>query len=243
MPEGLLAKRAGAIRGMFERIAPRYDLLNHLLSLGQDVRWRRRAASRVVAASPDRVLDACTGTGDLALACADAGAVYGCDFALPMLARARLKARRRGRRLPLFAADVLRLPLADGCVGVATVSFGVRNLASLERGLEELARVLEGGGKLVVLEFSEPRGRLAPLFRWWVHRVLPAAGGLMSGDRAAYRYLPRSVAEFPVPAEVVAALARVGVQPLAPRRLSAGLVTLYEAVKPERPTVHHEEEA
>ncbi len=231
MSEGLLAKRAAAVRAMFSRIAPRYDLLNHLLSFGQDVRWRRRVAERVAAAGPDRTLDACTGTGDLALACTAAGAVCGCDFALPMLARARVKAERRRRRLPLFAADVLRLPLPDGCVDLVTVGFGVRNFESLGGGLQEMQRVLRDGGRLLVLEFSEPRGYAAPVLGWWLHRVLPVVGGVLSGDASAYHYLPRSVAEFPEREEITAMLAQAGFRPCGARSFSGGLVTLYEAEK------------
>ena len=231
MSAGLLAKRAAAIRAMFGRIAPRYDLLNHLLSFGQDVRWRRRLAARAVAAGPTRILDACTGTGDLALACTAAGAVCGCDFALPMLARARIKAERRRHRLPLFAADVLRLPLPDGCVDLVTVGFGVRNFESLDRGFRELQRVLRDGGRLLMLEFSEPRGGAAPLFGWWLHHVLPVVGGVLSGDASAYHYLPQSVAEFPERDEVTAMLTRAGLEPCGARSFSGGLVTLYEAEK------------
>ncbi len=242
MSEGLLAKRAAAIRAMFSRIAPRYDLLNHLLSFGQDVRWRRRVADRAAAVGPNRVLDACTGTGDLALACAAAGEVCGCDFALPMLARARVKAKRRRRRLPLFAADVLRLPLPDGCVDLVTVGFGVRNFEDLGRGFREMQRVLRDGGRLLVLEFSEPRGYAAPVLGWWLHRVLPVVGGALSGDTSAYRYLPQSVAEFPGREEITAMLAQAGLRPCGARSLSGGLVTLYEAAKERGSTTDNGEE-
>ncbi len=141
---------------MFGRIAHRYDVLNRTLSLGQDMSWRRAVARRVSAIDDPRVLDVCSGTGDLALTVG--GGVVGADFCLPMLERARLKARRLRQPLPLCAADALRLPFAEATFDVVTVAFGVRNFADLEVGLGELVRVLRPGGVLLVLEFSRPRG-------------------------------------------------------------------------------------
>ncbi len=232
MREGLLEKRAPDVRAMFGRIAPRYDLANRLLSLARDVGWRRRTARRAAEASPQRLLDACTGTGDLALAVDRAAVTLASDFCLAMLARARSKAVRRRRELSLFAADTLILPLRDAAVDVATVAFGVRNLASLEGGLRELVRVLRPGGTLLVLEFSRPRGVLAPLLGWWVRTVPPLVGRLVSRDADAYGYLTASVAAFPDADELCRLLERVGVRPLAPCRLTCGVATLYESVKP-----------
>jgi demethylmenaquinone methyltransferase/2-methoxy-6-polyprenyl-1,4-benzoquinol methylase len=227
--EALRTKRAGEVRSMFGRIAHRYDLLNRLLSFGQDVRWRRVLARRVGAGDHGPVLDLCTGTGDVALSCSAAAATVASDFSLPMLIRARRKAAARRRALPLVAADALRLPLRDGAVGTVTVAFGVRNFERLEAGLAEVGRVLRPGGLLLVLEFSRPRGVLAPLLAWWAGSVPPLLGRALSGDGEAYRYLPRSVAEFPSGHDFEAVLARVGYEGVRHRRLTGGVATLYEA--------------
>ena len=232
MRQELLFKRAGEIRGMFGRIAPRYDLLNRVLSLGRDVGWRRAVARRVAAAQPSRVLDVCTGTGDLALSFAE-GVATGSDFCLPMLELAQQKAAARGQRLPLFAADALRLPLPDGCVDVVSVAFGVRNFEDLETGLGDLVRVLRPGGLLVVLEFSRPRGPLAPLLGWWVRTVPPRVGRLISGDPEAYDYLPASVSTFPDSDDMCRTLAGVGLEKVRARALTGGVASLYEGIKGE----------
>jgi len=220
---------------MFGRIAHRYDLLNRVLSMGRDVGWRRVTARRVAATRPEVVLDVCTGTGDLALAIREAireGWVAGSDFCLPMLGLARRKAKGRGRPVPLFAADALRLPVADAAVDVVTVAFGVRNFSDLAAGLAELVRVLRPGGLLLVLEFSRPRGLLAPLLGWWARNVPPRIGRLMSGDREAYAYLPASVKTFPDSAEMCRILAAAGLDGVGARPLTGGVTTLYEGVRP-----------
>jgi demethylmenaquinone methyltransferase/2-methoxy-6-polyprenyl-1,4-benzoquinol methylase len=228
MQEELLTKRAQAIRGMFGRIAHRYDLLNRLLSLGQDLRWRRLVAERVADLGPERLLDVCTGTGDLAVGLDGAAAAYGSDFCLPMLAIARRK-RVRGRAAPTwFAADSLRLPVADGSFDAVTVAFGVRNFEDLQAGLRELTRVLRSDGRLLVLEFSRPRGSLGPLLRWWVDRVPPVVGRLVSGDAEAYRYLTASVASFPEGDRMAALMEAAGLQEVEVRPLTWGVATLYD---------------
>lgn len=203
------------VRGIFSDIAPRYDLLNRVLSLNIDRSWRRTAISRLEwEKKPDGVyLDACAGTLDLAVMLAGArgfaGRVVATDFAVPML---RLGAAKTGTRPVLrAAADTLLLPLRDASVDGAVVGFGVRNLAGLDQGLAELARVIRPGGRLVVLDFTTPP--FAPLralyllyFRW----VLPVIGRLVSGHPTAYRYLPESVLDFPPPADLVQRLERVG---------------------------------
>jgi len=229
--EALVAKRKPEIRGMFGRIAHRYDLLNRMLSLGCDRGWRRAVAARVAAAGPGRLLDACTGTGDLALGQDAVAAIYGCDFSLPMLALARAKAAASATRPGWFAADVLRLPVADGALDAVTVGFGIRNFEDLEAGLAELARVLRPRGLLVILEFSTPRGRLAPALRWWVRRVPPLVGRLLSGDDEAYRYLAASVATFPDGGELCSRLAAAGFTGVRATPLTGGVATLYEGTR------------
>jgi demethylmenaquinone methyltransferase/2-methoxy-6-polyprenyl-1,4-benzoquinol methylase len=231
MREELAAKKAREISGMFSRIAPRYDFLNHLLSLRRDVAWRRLVASRIAAADPATVLDVCAGTGDLALALPDGRAV-GVDFCLPMLALARSKADRRRRHLPLVAADALRLPVADGAVDAVTVAFGVRNFENLGAGLAELVRVLRPGGILLVLEFSRPRGPLAPFLAWWTRTVPPRIGRLLSGDPEAYTYLPTSVSSFMEGETLCRKLENAGLERVAKRSLTGGVASLYEGLRP-----------
>jgi demethylmenaquinone methyltransferase/2-methoxy-6-polyprenyl-1,4-benzoquinol methylase len=217
---------------MFGRIAHRYDLLNRVLSVGQDVRWRRIVASRVAALEPERVLDVCAGTGDLALGLETGPTIIGADFSLPMLALAARKAKERQRPLMLAVADALNLPLADGTVDVVTVAFGVRNFEDLEAGLGELMRVLCPGGALLVLEFSHPVGFLAPLLVWWVRTVLPRIGRLLSGDSEAYDYLPASVDAFPDHRKMCGILLGLGLEEVSARPLTGGVCTLYQATRP-----------
>ena len=232
MRTALIGKDPRAIRGMFGRIAHRYDLLNHLLSLGRDVAWRRRMARRVAEAGACPVLDVCAGTGDVALGLPSTAAAIGSDFSLPMLAIAARKARRRGRSLPLFAADALALPLPEGSVGGVTVAFGVRNFHSLERGLEELVRVLRPGAPLFVLEFSHPSGPFGAVASLWARTVPPLVGRIVSGDREAYAYLPASVDRFPDTAAMCARLEAAGLERVRGTRLTGGVATLYEGWKP-----------
>jgi demethylmenaquinone methyltransferase/2-methoxy-6-polyprenyl-1,4-benzoquinol methylase len=217
---------------MFSRIAPRYDVLNQVLSLGRDARWRRDVARRVAEIAPERSLDVCTGTGDLALALPGSATTFGSDFCLPMLLRARVKAARCRRRLPVFAADALRLPVGDGAFDLVTVAFGIRNFEDVTAGLGELVRVLRSGGTLLVLEFSRPRGPLAPLLGWWVRHVPARIGRLVSGDPEAYGYLSESARSFPEGARLCAVLERVGVRAVGTTPVTGGVATLYEAVKP-----------
>jgi demethylmenaquinone methyltransferase/2-methoxy-6-polyprenyl-1,4-benzoquinol methylase len=238
--EALRTKRAGEVRSMFGRIAHRYDLLNRLLSLGQDVRWRRLLVERAAGACPSLVVDVCSGTGDVALELARRAPTLACDFCLPMLARARSKARARGLTLPLQVADALRLPLRDASVDAVTVAFGVRNFEDLGSGLAELARVLRPGGNLLVLEFSRPRGPLAPLLGWWASRVPPRLGRLLSGDDEAYRYLPDSVGTFPSGEELLALIGARGFDPVRQWPLTGGVATLYEGIRTLPATVRQE---
>ena len=213
-------KRGARISHMFDRIAPTYDLLNHLLSANQDVVWRRKAVAALRLTGEERVLDACTGTGDQAVALLRAGAreVVGTDFAPEMV---RLAQEKAGDRIRFQVADTTKLPFADASFDVATVSFGVRNLEDLDAGLRELRRVLKPHGRLMVLECSRPPNKvLRGLYNMYFMVVLPLIGNIVSGGADnAYAYLPRSVQAFPGPEAFAARLrdagfARVEVTPL-----------------------------
>src|SRR3990170_1032716 len=194
-----------AVRRMFDRIAPVYDLMNHAMTGGLDRRWRRTTA-RAVVRPGDRVLDACCGTGDLALACARAGGdVTGLDFSRAMLERAR----RKAPALDWVEGDLLALPFDAASFDAATVGFGVRNVADLERALAELRRVLAAGGRLAILEITTPRGLLAPFYRVWFDRIVPVLGRALRGG-TAYAYLPASVRRFPEPDDLAGLLRGAG---------------------------------
>src|SRR5947208_1071849 len=193
------------VRRMFDRIAPVYDAMNRLMTAGLDQRWRRETASAVVRPG-DRVLDVCCGTGDLALAATKAGGhVTGLDFSTSMLERAR----RKSSAVEWIDGDALALPFPDASFDAATVGFGVRNLANVERGLGELRRVLRPGGRVAILEITRPRGTLAPFYRFWFDGAVPLIGKLVPGG-AAYTYLPASVRRFPGPSELAALMRSAG---------------------------------
>ena len=216
---------AEGVRTMFDRIAPVYDAMNHVMTAGLDRRWRRVAAEAVVR-SGDRVLDACCGTGDFALADARAGGrVTGLDFSERMLERARAKSSA----VEWVQGDALALPFEDGSFDAATVGFGVRNLESLEGGLAELRRVLRPGGRLGVLEITQPRGALAPFFRLWFERGVPLVGRVVSGS-SAYTYLPASVRRFPGPDELAGLLRKAGFGEVRYRLFARGIVALHLGV-------------
>jgi demethylmenaquinone methyltransferase / 2-methoxy-6-polyprenyl-1,4-benzoquinol methylase len=215
------------VRTMFDRIAPVYDSMNRVMTGGLDLRWRRLAAGAVVRAG-DRVLDAACGTGDLALADLRAGAavVTGVDFSERMLERAR----RKSASVEWVRGDLLALPLADGSFDAATIGFGVRNLADLERGLGELHRVLRPGGRLAVLEITRPRGALRPFFSLWFERLVPLAGKLVPGG-AAYSYLPASVRRFPTAEELAVMLREAGFSDVRFRLLAGSIVALHTGTR------------
>jgi demethylmenaquinone methyltransferase / 2-methoxy-6-polyprenyl-1,4-benzoquinol methylase len=216
-----------AVRGMFDRIAPVYDVMNRVMTAGLDQRWRRLAAAEVVWPG-DRVLDACCGTGDLAVECERRGGrVVGLDFSEPMLARAR----KKSGAIEWVQGDALALPFGDGAFDAATVGFGVRNLADLEGGLRELARILRPGGKLAVLEITRPRGLLKPFFRLWFDVLVPLAGRVLPGGKA-YTYLPASVRRFPGPDDLSALLERAGFEDVRYRLLGGGSVALHIGTRP-----------
>jgi demethylmenaquinone methyltransferase/2-methoxy-6-polyprenyl-1,4-benzoquinol methylase len=207
---------------MFDRIAPVYDAMNRVMTAGLDVRWRRLTAETAVRPG-DRVLDAACGTGDLAIADLKAGAskVTGLDFSEQMLARARRKAP-----LEWVQGDLLALPFADGTFDAATVGFGVRNVADLELALRELRRVLRPGGRLAILEITQPRGVLRPFFSLWFDRVVPVLGKVLPGG-AAYTYLPASVKRFPGAEELARLLGECGFGEVRFRLLGGTIVALH----------------
>ncbi len=213
---------ADGVRTMFDRIAPVYDLMNRLMTAGLDRRWRRLTAEAVVH-DGDRVLDACCGTGDLAVAAARRGGkVTGLDFSERMLERAR----RKAPDVDWVAGDLLALPFADDTYDAATVGFGVRNVESLESGVRELRRVLRPGGRLGILEITRPRGPLAVFYRLWFDAVVPLLGKLLPGG-SAYTYLPASVRRFPGPEDLAALMHRSGFADVRYRLLAGGIVALH----------------
>lgn len=225
------------IAAMFDAIAKRYDLLNHVLSVGLDVRWRARAIRDAQLARDARVLDLCTGTADFAIAAVHAAPdarVVGVDFAGAMLRVGLDKLRARGldRRISLVRGDATRIPVRDGWADAATIGFGIRNVAEPEAALRELARVIKPGGRLVILEFGEPiipgiRG----MYSWYFRVVLPRLGKLMSKHQSAYSYLPASVGTFPPPAAFAATISSHGFRDVRPVSLTLGIVYLYVAIR------------
>jgi demethylmenaquinone methyltransferase/2-methoxy-6-polyprenyl-1,4-benzoquinol methylase len=214
---------------MFDRIAPVYDAMNRLMTVGLDQRWRRLTVAEAVRPG-DRVLDACCGTGDLAVAALlVAREVVGVDFSEAMLERAR----RKAPAIEWLRADVLALPFEDGSFDAATVGFGVRNLDDVELGLAELRRVLRPGGRLAILEITRPRGLLAPFYRLWFDVAIPLAGRLLPGG-SAYAYLPASVRRFPGPEQLAALMRTAGFEDVRFRLLAGGIVALHVGQVTER---------
>jgi demethylmenaquinone methyltransferase / 2-methoxy-6-polyprenyl-1,4-benzoquinol methylase len=242
-PEGAVSEQDASqmVREMFTRIAPRYDFLNQLLSAKMDKRWRART-SREVGSILDRpgalVLDLCCGTGELAFALArNAKArIVGADFSHTMLVRANEKViLHRGERskIPFLEADALHLPFADRSFDLVTTAFGFRNLANYESGLREVFRVLKPGGSLGVLEFTEPApGIVGQLYRYYCQKILPRIGGFISGDAAAYAYLPKSVARFFRPDELASLMLQVGYSPVRYHLMTLDSVSLHIAIRP-----------
>jgi demethylmenaquinone methyltransferase/2-methoxy-6-polyprenyl-1,4-benzoquinol methylase len=208
---------AQAVRQMFSEIAPRYDLLNHVLSMNVDRLWWWRAAKKFDAILKDptaRVLDLCCGTGDMAFAlqrrAREGARIVGADFAHPMLHRAALKSAKIERRPAWIESDALQLPFADASFGLVTSAFGFRNLANYDDGLKEILRVLRPGGECGILECSEPEGALGALYRLYFRHVLPKIGTALSGVRGPYDYLPNSVERFPKPHEMLERMRAAG---------------------------------
>jgi demethylmenaquinone methyltransferase/2-methoxy-6-polyprenyl-1,4-benzoquinol methylase len=256
-PKGARDERESAarVREMFSDIAPRYDFLNHLLSLSLDNRWRRRTAEkfrRIYRRTDARILDLCCGTGDLAFALeaervdvirdstAHRVPIIGSDFAFPMVERARKKARVDSHSAEFISADALSMPFSDGTFDLVTTAFGFRNVANYEGGLLEIARLLKPGGRIAILEFSEPgNSAMAALYRFYFKRILPFIGGIISGNGAAYAYLPRSVSTFPSPSELAALMAKSGFTEIRYESWNFGAVVLHTGRTPaiEKPAV------
>ena len=222
---------------MFAAVAPHYDFLNHFLSLGRDVAWRKATAQalREALARPGSVaVDVCCGTGDLTLALGrlSSGKVMGADFCRLMLRLAQRKIRPRPGSIFFLEADALKLPLRDDSVDVASVAFGFRNLANYAHGLAEMRRVLKPGGVVAILEFSQIRWPiLGPLFHLYFRRVLPQLGTWLSGVRGPYQYLPESVSCFPDQESLAAALREAGFRNVQYRNFTGGVAALHTGQK------------
>jgi len=238
-PEGTQNPQAAAraVREMFTSIAPRYDLLNHLLSLNVDRLWWRRAArtfSHILRQHDSRVLDLCCGTGDMAFALHRRGGsaspqIVGADFSHAMLQRAHAKSA--GTSLKWVEADALTLPFADAQFDLVTAAFGFRNLADYDAGLREMVRVLRPGGECGLLDFGEPPGLLGRLYRIYFRRVLPGIGTLISGVKGPYAYLPASVEKFPEPSEMLERMRRAGFREASWSPYTFGIAGLYRGKK------------
>ncbi|OFW14752.1 MAG: hypothetical protein A3F69_03300 [Acidobacteria bacterium RIFCSPLOWO2_12_FULL_66_10] len=221
---------------MFDAIAGRYDLLNHVLSAGIDKRWRRRAIASLQLSGSERVLDLCTGTADLAIAALRArpaaARVVGVDFAGAMLRIGRGKLTRDGLtdRIALVRGDASRIPLTGASVDAVTIGFGIRNVEQTAAACAEMSRVLRPGGRLAILEFAVPTmPGVSTLYLWYLNRMLPLIGRVVSRHNAAYGYLPASIGAFTSPDEVVKILRQAGFRDVAPVRLTFGSVILYTA--------------
>ena len=232
-----MAKQRAAVERMFSAVAPRYDFLNRLLSAGRDRVWRREAIRATRLPTDGRLLDVCTGTADMALEAArqfPTATIAGVDFSGPMIDRGRQKVAGAGLadRVVLSVAPAEALPFPDEAFDAATTAFGLRNVPDRRLALAEMRRVLKPGGRAVVLEFTTPPGRLfRRLYLWYFHRVLPVIGGLVSGHRSAYAYLPASVGEFPPPNELAAWMEQAGFRDVSYRLLTGGIVAIHAGEK------------
>jgi demethylmenaquinone methyltransferase/2-methoxy-6-polyprenyl-1,4-benzoquinol methylase len=242
-------KAPDRIAGMFDAIAPRYDLLNHVLSAGIDKRWRSRAIRSLHLTGNETVLDVCTGTADVALEARSgarpasdassaprdgASRVIGVDFAGAMLRRGlgKVRAAGEGQRILLVRGDAMKLPVGDGRIDAATAAFGIRNVLRPDEACAEMARALRPGGRLAILEFGIPRlPGVKALYMWYFSKVLPWVGRVISGHSAAYSYLPASVGSFPAPVEFMAVLQRAGFAEVKAIPLTFGIVYLYTGRK------------
>jgi demethylmenaquinone methyltransferase / 2-methoxy-6-polyprenyl-1,4-benzoquinol methylase len=231
---------SAAVNAMFGRIAGRYDLANRLLSGGLDRLWRRRLVEAVRQSSPDRVLDLATGSGDVAFALARSlppgTRIRGVDFCLPMLAEAEKKRSPAGAQacpnLSFSLGDAFELPFSEGAFDSVTLSFGLRNMSDRSRCLAEIRRVLRPGGRLFVLEFSQPRPWLKPAYFFYLRNILPLMAGWVTNDRTAYEYLNRTIEAFPDADALAAEFRAAGLELVKVTRLNFGIVALHEGSRP-----------
>ena len=232
-----LNKKSDNVAAMFNSIAAKYDFLNHFLSLGIDKLWRRRLVKQLAKSNPRQVLDIATGTGDLAIQLAKhhkSVNITGVDISENMLSigREKILKRKLEERINLKQANSLNLPFADGEFDAAMVAFGVRNFEDLSKGITEIHRVLKNGGSLYVLEFSMPsRFPMRNLYRFYFRRVLPFVGGIVSGSKSAYTYLPESVFAFPEKEKFVEIMANAGFKNCSYKRLTFGVASIYVGSK------------
>jgi demethylmenaquinone methyltransferase/2-methoxy-6-polyprenyl-1,4-benzoquinol methylase len=240
-PAGTTDERsaAQAVRQMFDQVAPRYDLLNHVLSMNVDRLWWRRTArtfSHILSRSDARVLDLCAGTGDMSVALHTVATkmksnarICALDFSHPMLRHGL--AKYTAKKIQPLEADALQLPLADNSMDLVVSAFGFRNLANYDAGLREIFRVLNPGGEMGILDFSEPGGLMGKLYGFYFRRVLPRIGTLISGVRSAYEYLPASVQKFPMPEQMLARMEAAGFRETNWKPYTFGIAGLYRAKK------------
>ncbi len=230
-------EHARAVRDMFSGIASKYDFLNHFLSVNIDKRWRRRVSrllSDIIDNPDSKVLDVACGTGDLALELKSAGRakIYGTDFCRPMLTIAKEKTKNRSEEIPYFEADGMNLSFAGETFDAVTIAFGLRNFSNWEAGLIELKRILKTGAKLVILEFSTPPvPGFRQAFRFYFSSILPRIGGVVSGSRGAYEYLPDSVSRFPDQSQLASMMRQIGFSDVRYKNLTGGIVAIHTGIK------------
>ncbi|MFT3867230.1 MAG: bifunctional demethylmenaquinone methyltransferase/2-methoxy-6-polyprenyl-1,4-benzoquinol methylase UbiE [Nibricoccus sp.] len=225
-----------AVNSMFARIARRYDVANHLLSLGIDIRWRNKLVKAVRQAEPRAILDLATGSGDVAFALSrglpEHVQILGMDFCQPMLDEAEIKkASRHYANVTFQQGDGLALPLADNSYDAVTISFGLRNMGNLRQSIQEMRRVLRPGGRMFVLEFSQPARWFRPFYYFYIRRILPGLAQLVTGDRSAYVYLNETIEEFPGREALSREIRECGFNEVKANALTCGIVALHEAVK------------
>ena len=231
-------EQAHRVREMFASIAGRYDLLNHVLSVNIDRRWRKQVAQTLAATLANgnaKVLDVACGTGDLSLTLFEnqQAKVFGIDFCRPMLEIAASKSAKSGVSLSFVEGDALSLPFASGTFDAATIAFGLRNLTSVEAGFRELRRILKPGGSVAVLEFSKPNAALLrPVFRFYFTKLLPIFGGWISGSKSAYQYLPDSVSRFPDQKALASLMKEAGFENVSFKNLTGGIAALHTGTRP-----------